>query len=126
MKKKYKANIDITSYGDNTIILFGYFFDYDKLYSKCFKLFNKLLTIKLFKIINKPTCYITKNSSATDIKIDYQNILNKRIDYTRQNIKKNNKFNIPLYNFIISLNVDDYKNYNIDRITNKINNIVLT
>lgn len=26
MKKKYKANIGITSYGDNTIILFGYFF----------------------------------------------------------------------------------------------------
>lgn len=41
-------------------------------------------------------------------------------------LKKNNKFNIPLYKFIISLNVDDYKNYNIDRITNKINNIVLT
>lgn len=124
MNKKYKAVVSVSNYDKNFKIVFGCFYDYNKIHERCIRILNKTITIKIYNITLKPCCLVDR-IDRYDVEIGYRKTLNNTLSSNKKYIKQNNKLVISLFKHLIAFSISNHKDYNSTRAFQKLNNIVL-
>lgn len=122
MKDRYDAIVGITSDAKYSSIVFGSVFNYIYKRSNYFRVFNKLITIRLYKLKIRPICLLSTP------KINYIKCieeLNNERHVTKKYIKENSTLSISLFKYLFAINITNYKDYNICRVNKELDKVML-
>lgn len=122
MKDRYNAIISVTSNAKYGSIIFGSVFNYIYKRSNYFRVFNKLIIIRLYKLKIRPI-YLISTSKINYIKCIEE--LNNERHITKKYIKENSTLSISLFKYLFAINITNYKDYNIYRINKELDKVML-